>query len=129
MLNQQPFLHKISLLLIHYKPSCSPSTMVTLACWVYGTNDSFPVTVSLDQTVSMLKTSIMDADPNRFPGIHAGQLELCVAGIPSTRAARREFDFKEEAMLDGFDQIRDCFPDDYHFPGKTIHLCIRNPSK
>ena len=52
-----------------------PSTMVTLACWVYyGTNDSFAVTPSPGQTVCMLKKAIMDEDPNRFPGIHAGLL-------------------------------------------------------
>ena len=107
----------------------SPSTMVTLACWVYGTNDSFAVTASPVQTVSLLKKAIMDEDPIRFPGIHAGQLELCVADIPGTRAATGMFVFQEEGILQGFEQIRNCFPDGYRFPEKTIHLCIRNPSK
>ena len=71
---QQPFLHD-SQLLIHYDLPQLPSTMVTLACWVYyGTNDSFAVTASPGQTVCMLKKAIMDEDPNRFPGIHAGLL-------------------------------------------------------
>ncbi|KAF8466253.1 hypothetical protein BDZ91DRAFT_725897 [Kalaharituber pfeilii] len=101
---------------------------ITLVCWVHGYTSSFPVDIDRNKIIGHLKEAIVTEKPNRFNGLDADQLELCVANIPDTEEAMRGFTFGN--ALRGSDTIQDIVNEHFQgsLPRKTIHIAIQRPA-
>ena len=105
-----------------------PTNNVKLFCWVLGDECSFGVDIYTDRTVDDLLIAIAEKDTHQFQPLH--QLELCIANIPDTKTARKEFVFQHDD-LPGSDTIQAII--DHHFQGKlpqrSIYTVLKPPRK